>query len=340
MHVQPLVGADQPVDRGDVDDLAVPLLQHQPCRQLAALEHAGDIHVEDALPIGARRIHARSDHTDPGVVDQDVEAAKSIAAWPGSSARPPPDRRCRSASASASRPASGSALPICSARSPFTSGTTRLAPACGQGERHVAAEPAAAAGDQRRLAAEVEQLVHLHALRGYVCAGQGAARIVDHDLLEVRFAQAELVEVLLQLSGEKRIARATIRRQVGPIAHVVRQHQVADEARVEDVAHHAEVLLPVVRVGGAHAIERDEGAAPRNLGVVLEHRIALRMADHDTARIDALFAQDVQLVEAMRSTRGVQGDGQTRCACGPGRPRAARAPRRPRSRSRARQSRR
>ena len=36
----------------------------------------------------------------------------------------------------------------------------------------------------------------------------------DHELLEVVFAQTELVEVLPQLSGKKGIARATIGRDL------------------------------------------------------------------------------------------------------------------------------
>ena len=69
----------------------------------------------------------------------------------------------------------------------------------GQGEGHVAAQPAAAAGDHGGLPPGEESRTLIRSPRepgALVRAGEGTARIVDHDFLKVRRGEAHLVEVL------------------------------------------------------------------------------------------------------------------------------------------------
>jgi hypothetical protein len=63
-------------DRGDVDDASAALGDHLLCDPLQAEEHALRVDAMDAIPIRLGDVHNVGAARHPGVVQQDVDAAK------------------------------------------------------------------------------------------------------------------------------------------------------------------------------------------------------------------------------------------------------------------------
>ena len=70
---------DEAGERGDVDDVAAALLLEERGERVAPARHAEQVDVDDALPVGDRLDVDAATRRDPGVVDEDVEAAPLLA---------------------------------------------------------------------------------------------------------------------------------------------------------------------------------------------------------------------------------------------------------------------
>ena len=66
--------AHQAHHRGDVDDPAAAGLEHRAAHRPGAEEHAGEVEVDHALPVGALHAHQQAVACDAGVVHQHIEA--------------------------------------------------------------------------------------------------------------------------------------------------------------------------------------------------------------------------------------------------------------------------
>ena len=73
-----LVQADERGERGDVDDAAVPALEHVGAEDLAGAKRAGQVGVEDALPLGVVDLERGAPLGPSGAVDQDVDLAEGL----------------------------------------------------------------------------------------------------------------------------------------------------------------------------------------------------------------------------------------------------------------------
>ena len=64
--------------RGDVDDVAIPLRDHVRQDGLRHEKRAGEIGVEHQMPIALRTVDNLAADAEPGVVDEDVDAAEAF----------------------------------------------------------------------------------------------------------------------------------------------------------------------------------------------------------------------------------------------------------------------
>ena len=146
------------VDRRDVDDrAAVALRAHLRGGGLDAEERAADVDVEDALELRRRHVLEQEVREDAGVVDEHVEPAERSTAVVDEPVDVVSRPRCRPAAETTDRPSRGEALargfePV---RAPVGEhdGGARL----GEPARAREAEALRRAGDERDLAAQVEQ---------------------------------------------------------------------------------------------------------------------------------------------------------------------------------------
>ena len=67
--------AEEGLHGGDVDDLAISLLQHLPARQLAQLKGGGEVDLQHGVPVLHGELLAGVAALDAGAVDQDVDLA-------------------------------------------------------------------------------------------------------------------------------------------------------------------------------------------------------------------------------------------------------------------------
>ena len=141
-------------------------------------EVALEVHRDDGVPLLLGHVHEHPVAEDPGVVDEDVEAAVAVDRAAAPSARPRRSRRRRRSSRppgrrrrrSRSRPPGRGTRPAPSpASEPPRSLTTTLRSRAREGERVLAADAAAGAGHDRNLALERRHcgmIVRPNGLRG------------------------------------------------------------------------------------------------------------------------------------------------------------------------------
>jgi hypothetical protein len=156
-------GAEERHHRADVDDLAAFLRQEKRIGRLAGDEGARQIGVEHLVPFVERVVLRRLADVDAGVVHQDVEPAEALGGLADHGA------------------AGGLPAYIGEQRDRFASDFLQLAkrrrilvgvapgdghgrPGARQAERHAEADAAVAAGNERRLAAQIEHERIIHYL--------------------------------------------------------------------------------------------------------------------------------------------------------------------------------
>src|SRR5581483_5825653 len=153
------------------------------------------------------------------------------------------------------------------------------------------------------------------------------ARTVDRHLVDLPLADTALAQRRQHLADNRAVvplrhgAEQLLRRVVEDAAGVVREHHPIGVTALAKLRHGIDALFEARQAEAvqAEAVHADVATALDELFEVVEIRGVAAVADHDAAEIDALFGEDILLLEADLARRvRVRGDRYAGAAVGAG----------------------